>query len=531
MKKLSLCILFTLSVILMSGCRPPAPTSAIQFKIYTQSGKPQNLRILEIIKHQIESADPRLSVTIETREKAAFFQAVTDGEADAFFLDWYADYPDAENFLHPLFSSANRGSAGNRAQFSDEAVDRTIRMAIEEADAARREELYRRAEELVAEKAPWIFLWHPQNFRIRSNNVTGGFIPLTPNHDRGAAYKPNPKAGFDERLDMRLSADPQSLDPAMVRDVPSSDVAAKLHAGLVCFSDDLQKIEPDLADCTISDDGLTYTFTLNEKAKFSNFRPVLASDVEFSFRRVLSPTCPRNWVLAELSGAQDLIDGKTDELPGIEIIDERTIKLKLDKPFGPFLSKLTMPAAYIAPKSSVENLRDNFSKRPIGAGPYMLAEWERGQYLLLKRNPVYHRLPRAQFKELRYAIHSDDDTAWNEYLLGNIDVLNLPSNKLEKVLEDNELRSRFIHGPSLATVYIGLNCSREPFNDERLRRALNYAVDSREILSELMQGRGRIATGPIPPSLPGKNTELKGYERDPGKVSELLDDILGTTEP
>jgi ABC-type transport system substrate-binding protein len=111
------------------------------------------------------------------REWSAFKQAVSAGKVDAFLLDWFADYPDAENFLFPLFHSSNRGGGGNRAFFSDPDVDRRIVAASRVIDPQARADAYAAIDSLVYAQAPWVYLYFPTTLHVVSERVSGYQLP------------------------------------------------------------------------------------------------------------------------------------------------------------------------------------------------------------------------------------------------------------------------------------------------------------------------------------------------------------------
>ncbi len=147
-----------------------------------QRENPEGGRVLESVQAYL--ADVGVRARLVTREWGAFKQAVDQGTPDAFFLDWFADYPDAENFLAPLFHSRNRGGGGNRTGYSNQEVDSVIDAAALVSSAEERWELYRRAEEIVYSDAPWIFLWFPVRYEIVSPRLDGYRIPVIFNGQR-----------------------------------------------------------------------------------------------------------------------------------------------------------------------------------------------------------------------------------------------------------------------------------------------------------------------------------------------------------
>lgn len=144
--------------------------SGFSFTILEREGSRFGRALLAI---QSDLAAVGVKAAIEPREWSALKQAIDNGRAEAFLADWYADYPDAENFLYPLFHSRNIGGGGNRAAYANAAVDSLIEAAQREPDVARREALYREIDGRVHADAPWIYLWHPVNFLLVRDDLEG----------------------------------------------------------------------------------------------------------------------------------------------------------------------------------------------------------------------------------------------------------------------------------------------------------------------------------------------------------------------
>ena len=121
--------------------------------------------IAEVIQSYIQAAG--IKAEIKQLEWSAYKEAVNRGEPDMFYLSWWADYPDPENFLFPLFHSSNHGPAGNRTRYANATVDALIEEGRNTLDKKKRDSLYQRAEELIVADAPWVFLWHRTDFTIR----------------------------------------------------------------------------------------------------------------------------------------------------------------------------------------------------------------------------------------------------------------------------------------------------------------------------------------------------------------------------
>jgi ABC-type transport system substrate-binding protein len=147
-----------------------------------QRENPESGRVLESVQGFLAAVG--IDAEIVTREWSAFKQAVDMGTPDAFYLDWFADYPDAGNFLEPLFHSRNIGGAGNRSCFADAAVDSILEKAAVSTDYFERWRMYEEAERRVIDAAPWIFLWFPVRYEVISHRIEGYEIPVIFNGQR-----------------------------------------------------------------------------------------------------------------------------------------------------------------------------------------------------------------------------------------------------------------------------------------------------------------------------------------------------------
>jgi len=349
----------------------------------------------------------------------------------------------------------------------------------------------------------------------------------------GCTHRTERIPGF---LYLRLSSDITTLDPAMIVDVAGGTVSAKIFNGLVRFDED-SKIIPDLAESlSISKDGKVYTFKLRQGVRFHNGRELRADDVKYSFERVLNPgtKSSRTWLFDRISGAREFMDGTEAHVHGIKALDEYTVEIEIKEPFGPFLSLLAMPPAYIVPEEEVEvkvegkEDRKDFSSHPIGTGPFKIKEWKRGRELILSANDDYF-LKIPKIRGVIYRIIPEELTAIAEFESGNLDVMGVPSTEFRRYSESPRWRGLIQKSHGLNTFYLGLNCQKPPFNDRRVRLAMNYAIDRERILKTMLEGRGELASGPIPPFLKPSTLALReregvrvGYRYDPDKARSIL---------
>lgn len=321
----------------------------------------------------------------------------------------------------------------------------------------------------------------------------------------------------------RINYNPTTLDPALIVDVTGGLIAAKLFNGLVRLNENLDVI-PDLAESwDISQDGTIYTFHLRRGVKFSNGRMLSASDVKYSFERILDPNgkSPNTWILDKIYGAKTFMKGVSSEVSGIAVSDPYTVRIILEKPFSPFLNLLTMTAGYVVPKEEVQRRGEDFATHPVGSGPFRLTEWKHNNHLLLERNEDYFE-GMAMTRGLRYRIIPEDLTAITEFELGNLDVIAVPASEYRRIMKTDAGKNLVSAMEGINTYYLGFNCSRHPFDDIRARKAVSLAIDRKRILETFYENRGRLAHGPIPDTLRRWDAPVPP-DYDPATARALVD--------
>ncbi len=329
----------------------------------------------------------------------------------------------------------------------------------------------------------------------------------------------------------RLNANPSTLDPAHIVDVTGGVIAAKLFNGLVRLDANLRIIPDIAAKWTLSRGGLTYTFFLKRGVRFSNGREVKAADFKYSFMRVLDrkTRSPVTWVLEKIKGAGAFMEGKSEDLEGVRNRGDYVLEISLERSFSPFLSLLTMTAAYVVPQEEIRRWGTDFSVHPMGTGPFVLGVWLSHRELRLERREDYFD-GMAKVKGIIYRVIPEDLTTMTEFELGNLDQITVPASGLSRYRNDARWRDLLHTLKGINTYYIGMNCSRPPFDNPQIRRAMNMAIDREKILSTFYEKRGRLAAGPVPDALRRWNINPV-YEYNPGKARGLMENegIKATT--
>ncbi len=321
-------------------------------------------------------------------------------------------------------------------------------------------------------------------------------------------------------IDSRDWYDPRSLDPAKATDVPSGRAVAYLFDGLTKFTPAGQ-LEPSIArSWDVTPDGLRYTFHLRTDVRFHDGTPLLARHVAQSFRRVLDPATKGGtvWPLYPIKGARAFADGKGTAL-GIDVPDDTTVVITLDEPFAIFPKLLAMPVASILPDS----IGTDFSEHPIGTGPWKLVEWKHDDYLKFARNETYFG-GAPSIDTLIARIIPEPSTAVAEFEAGTVDILYVPEDQTRDWENTDTKKATLVSAPALRLWYLGVNVTRGPLKDVRVRQAIAHAIDVPTLLAQLLAGRGTLAAGVIPPTLEGFDKTRQPYAYDTLAARTLLAD-------
>jgi peptide/nickel transport system substrate-binding protein/oligopeptide transport system substrate-binding protein len=322
-------------------------------------------------------------------------------------------------------------------------------------------------------------------------------------------------------LRMALQTEPSSLDPAYAVDYSSGLITSLIHSNLVRI-DTEGKLCPDLASSwEVSDDGKECLFHLGP-SRFANGRRVKARDVLFSFKRLLSPSAlsPRWWVLAPLKGARAYHKKGDWDSESIEIINDSTVALRLERGTAHFLSLLSMPAAGIVCPEQMEEKGIGYGRNPCGSGPWSLSEWVESERMILEPNGFYAG-NKASIDGISFRFIPEAMTRIAEFEVGNLDILEIPYAELKRW---RTAGLRLEKTEELRIVYIGLNTRKYPFNDRRVRRALNMAIDVEAVIAKILFGAGRRARGVVPPVLGGQARQSDIYRYNPQMAKSLLEE-------
>tara|TARA_B100001123_G_scaffold383707_1_gene455873 strand:+ start:18616 stop:20304 length:1689 start_codon:yes stop_codon:yes gene_type:complete len=313
------------------------------------------------------------------------------------------------------------------------------------------------------------------------------------------------------------------FDPIQVGDASTAEYTAEIFGGLVSLDLDLN-IVPDIAeDWEVSDGGRVYTFFLRDDVVFHNGRRVTADDVKYSFERAADPANFSPTVLdylGDIVGVRDKFNGVADQVSGVEVIDEYTLRIELDRPVSYFLHQLTYTVAYVVDREQIEQDPDGWTRNPNGTGPFRLKVWRPLEEIILIPNDRYHLGP-PKLDEVKFSLGGG--SLLTRFENDEIHVAGVPGIELAGVLTGESPLSEFYRPvPQLSIFYIGMNVNEPPFDDPLVRQAFALASNREAINEVLFYDALIVADGILPPTLPGYSADVTSYGYDPDRAGELL---------
>jgi oligopeptide transport system substrate-binding protein len=316
---------------------------------------------------------------------------------------------------------------------------------------------------------------------------------------------------------------PKTLDPAFSTDIYAVTVIQQLFDGLVQFDKDLNVIPAIAKSWKISPDGLTYTFYLREGVKFHHGRGAIADDFVYSLTRIINPktNSPGANFLDRVLGFKEFREGKSPHVRGLQSIDKYKLEIRLSEPYAPFLSVLGINKFKVLPKEEVEKSATNFGKYPIGTGPFKFVSIKEGEEIVLEANPDYFEgrpyLDKIIFKIFHGSPYKD---IFRCFLEGTLEETRVA---FKEFRDPSKLKNFYIlRRPMLSLRFYGMQIKTKPFDNKKVRQAINFAINKEEIDREAFQGMDHITDRIIPLGMPGSSPVKIIYPYNPGRAKELL---------
>ena len=404
-----------------------------------------------------------------------------------------------------VFASEEHGPSSEAAP-AWEAHDARIAEIKKETDKVKREALMHEAEDELMSTWAIVPLYYYNDVYMQKTDVENIYSNRFGFKYFGFAKTP------DNTLSLQVASEPNKLDPALNSTVDGACLAILSFAGLYTY-DAEGKLVPDLAESyEVSDDGLTYTFTMKDGLKWSDGEELNAEDVVYSWNRLVTPETGADYFYLA-----DGIARKEDKTLDIEASEDgKTFTVNLSAPCAYFLDLCAFPAFYPVPQQSVE-AAEGADTNPgawcteagfVTSGPMTCKEWKHNESMTYEKNPNYHNADAVSLEKVQFMLSADDTAVWNAYEDGSLQFSDtIPTDMMETAKE----REDFHKIPTLGTYYAGFNVNSELFKGKTvqqaadMRKAINLLIDRQYIVDTIAQADQEIANTFIPTSMADGN--------------------------
>ncbi len=320
--------------------------------------------------------------------------------------------------------------------------------------------------------------------------------------------------------------DVSTLDPAIGYDWQNWSMIKSIFSGLMDYLPGTTELTEDLAESfEISQDSKIYTFKLRKGVKFHNGRELTAEDIKYSLERICNPKTqsPGAGFYGMIRGQAEMTSGKADHLEGIKVVDKYTVQFELSRPDATFLHVLALNFAFAVPKEVVEKWGQDFGKHPVGTGAYKLKEWVLGNRIEWEANADYHHKGKPYLQSIVFEIGQEPTVALLRLQRGEVDILGdgIPPARFVAIKNDPKYKGMIVEGGQLHTGYVTMNVKMKPFDNVKVRQAVNMAINKQRVV-KIINNRAVVANQPLPPTMPAYDNAYGGYAYDPEKAKKLL---------
>ncbi len=328
------------------------------------------------------------------------------------------------------------------------------------------------------------------------------------------------RAGAQAAREVRVgfTQDALTLDPANHRNRETQTLLRNIHDGL-STRDAAMAIQPEIAESIHALDATTYEVKIRPNIRFHSGDLLTAEDIKFSFDRMTKP----NAMAGQTSPRRDLLGPLADTL----VIDPLTVHLKLSSPWA--LMPAMLPFSEIMNRRQVQRVgQEGMQTRPDGCGPFKLVDWRRGEAVIMERFAGYYGgaagippVGPAQVDRVIFRVLPENASRVAALLAGEVDIINdLPPSAIRQVEASRNAAVAKVNGTR--TFFVALNLAKAPFNDVRVRRALNHALDKATIISRVLGNTATSLKGVMSPDAFAFNADLPEYAHDLARARALL---------
>jgi oligopeptide transport system substrate-binding protein len=299
------------------------------------------------------------------------------------------------------------------------------------------------------------------------------------------------------------AGEPQTLDPSMASDLPEAEIIGDLMVGLFMPDPAARPVPAMAASWTTSADGMTWTFRLRE-ARWSDGMPVTAHDFVFSWQRLVNPTTASTYAyyLYPVKNAEPINAGKMmPAMLGVAAPDDHTLEVRLENP-APYLPQmLTHQTTSPLPRHVIEAKGRSWAQPGsyVGNGAFVLKEWVPNDHVLVEKNPLFYEADQVRLQHVYFFPTNDYGAALERFRAGELDTQDrLPGQEIDWIRAN--IPQTIGNKPQLITEIVAVNHRRKPFDDIRVREAINLALN-REALTDRIVRVGDVAAyNLVPPT-------------------------------
>ena len=325
------------------------------------------------------------------------------------------------------FSLADEGSEPAWAEY-----DALIAQIKSEPDFAVREELMHKAEDILMATAALCPIYYYNDIYLAKPELTGFYSNLY-----GMKYFHHATNGDNTTIRLQLASEPAKLDPALNSSVDGACLANAAFGGLYTYDENGMCVPNYATGYEVSEDGLTYTFTIRDGLVWSDGTPLTAKDFEYSWKRTANPETAADYayMMSGLEGYPDVNVAASE--------DGKTFTVKLIAPCAYMLDLAAFPAFFAVQEACVENAPDRATNPGawaleagfVGSGPYVLESWEHNQSMVYVKNPLYWDAENVTNERLEFMLSDDDTAIYSAYQNGDLDFIDtVPNDQIASLL-------------------------------------------------------------------------------------------------
>lgn len=308
----------------------------------------------------------------------------------------------------------------------------------------------------------------------------------------------------------------KTLDPSMATEINDSNILTPINLGLVQFGPGTEVISAIAKTWHIESDNVTWSFNLRKNMKFHNGRNITASDIKYSYERLLSRklNSPNRWFLSMVKGAEDFYNGIANEVSGIKVNGDYSLKIILEFPYSSFINNLAHCSCAILPKEEFNNIEI----KPIGAGPYKFVSFDKQKKEIVLEKFEGYALGEALIDNIR--VFCDIEDSFESFVSGELDYITVNASNASKITEKG-YNIDLAECIGLRFIAFNYRSNNPIIKSKEARQALNYCVDKERVIKEALGGFEVICEGVFPNSILSNNN-LMTYNRNISKAKELM---------